>query len=38
MNTLKKWNALVESIDTSQKFDELSLKILDDDNMDIFEF
>ena len=38
MNTLEKWNALVESIDTSEKFDELSLKILDDDNIDIFEF
>ena len=38
MNTPEKWNASVESIDTSQKFDELSLKILDDDNIDIFEF
>ena len=38
MNTPEKWNALVESIDTSEKFDELSLKILDDDNKDIFEF
>ena len=38
MNTPEKWNALVESIDTSEKFDELSLKILDDDNIDIFEF
>ena len=38
MNTPEKWNALVESIDTSEKFDLLSLKILDDDNIDIFEF
>ena len=38
MNTPEKWNALVESIDTSEKFDELSLKILDDNNIDIFEF
>ena len=38
MNIPEKWNALVESIDTSEKFDELSLKILNDDNIYIFEF
>ena len=38
MNTLEKWNALVEFIDKSEKFDELSLKISGDDNIDIFEF
>ena len=38
MNTSEKWNALVESIDTAKKFDELALEILDDDDIDIFEF
>ena len=38
MNTPEKWNALVESIDTGVKFDEVALKILDDDDIDILEF
>ena len=38
MNTSEKWNALVESIDTGAKFDEVALKILDDDDIDFLEF
>ena len=38
MNTPEKWSSLVEYIDTAKKFDDIALKILDDDDIDIFEF
>ena len=38
MNTQEKWNELVESTDTAEKFDELALKILDEDDIDILKF
>ena len=38
LNTSAKWSSVVEYIDTAEKFDEIALKILDDDDIDIFEF
>ena len=38
MNTPAKWNKVVEYIDTPYKFDEIAMKILDDDEIDIFQF
>lgn len=38
LNTQDKWNAVVESIDSAYKFDEIALQILDDDDLDIFDF
>ena len=38
MNNSAKWFSVVESIDTAKKFDDIALKILDDDNLDIFDF
>lgn len=38
LNTHAKWNSVVESIDTLFKFDEIALRILDEDDIDIFDF
>ena len=38
LNTSTKWSSVVEYIDTAKKFDEICLLILDDDDIDIFEF
>ena len=38
LNTSAKWNSVVEYIDTAKKFDEIALRILDDDDIDIYEF
>ena len=38
LNTSKKWFAVVESIDTAKKFDDIAMKVLDDDDIDVFEF
>ena len=38
LNTSEKWFAVVESIDTAKNFDDISLKVLDDDDIDVFEF
>ena len=38
LNTSKKWFAVVESIDTAKKFDDIAMKVLDDDDIDVLEF
>ena len=38
LDTLDKWNEVVLSIDSVKKFDNLALKLIDDDNIDVFEF
>ena len=38
MNTPEKWSSLVEYIDTAKKFDDIALQILDDDDIDVFDF
>ena len=38
LNNSAKWVSVVESIDTAEKFDDIALKILDDDDIDVFEF
>ena len=38
MNTPAKWNKVVDSMDSAKKFDDIALKILDDDDINIFEF
>ena len=38
LNSPAKWNAVVKSIDTPRKFDEVALKILDCDDIDVYEF
>ena len=38
LNTPEKWKSVVEDIDTAKKFDDVALKILDDDDIDVFEF
>ena len=38
LNTSEKWFAVVESIDTAKKFDDIAIKVLDDDDIDVFEF
>ena len=38
LDTLDKWNEVVLSIDSVKKFDDLALKLIDDDNIDVFEF
>ena len=38
LNTQAKWDAVVESIDTVFKFDEMALRILDEESIDIFDF
>ena len=36
LDTLDKWNQVVLSIDSVKKFDELALKLIDDDDIDVF--
>ena len=36
--TLDKWNEVVLSIDSVKKFDDLALKLLEDDEVDVFQF
>lgn len=38
LNTPAKWNAVVQDIDTMAKFDNVALHIVDDEDIDIFEF
>ena len=38
LNTKEKWDSVVESIDCVYKFDMLAVKILDEDDIDVFEF
>ena len=38
LNTSEKWFAVVESIDTAKKFGDTALKVVDDDDIDVFEF
>ena len=36
LDTLDKWNEVVLSIDSVKKFDDLALKLLEDDEVDVF--
>ena len=38
LDTLDKWNEVVLSIDSVKKFDDLALKLLEDDEVDVFQF
>ena len=38
LDTLDKWNKVVVSIDSVKKFDDLALKLLEDDEVDVFQF
>ena len=38
LDTLDKWNKVVMSIDSVKKFDNLALKLLEDDEVDVFQF
>ena len=38
LDTLDKWNEVVLSIDSVKKFDNLALKLLEDDEVDVFQF
>ena len=38
LNNSAKWVSVVESIDSEQKFEDLALKILDDDDIEVTEF
>ena len=38
LDTLDKWNKVVMSIDSVKKFDDLALKLLEDDEVDVFQF
>ena len=38
LDTLDKWNEVVLSIDSVNKFDDLALKLLEDDEVDVFQF
>ena len=38
LDTVDKWNAVVLSIDSAKKFDDLALKLIDDDEVDVFQF
>ena len=38
LDTLEKWNEVVMSVDTVKKFDDVALKLLDDDEVDVFQF
>ena len=38
LDTIDKWNQVVVSIDSVKKFDDLALKLLEDDEVDVFQF
>ena len=38
LDSLDKWNKVVMSIDSVKKFDDLALKLLEDDEVDVFQF
>ena len=38
LDTIDKWNQVVLSIDSVKKFDDLALKLLEDDEVDVFQF
>ena len=38
LDTVDKWNKVVMSIDSVKKFDDLALKLLEDDEVDVFQF
>ena len=38
LDTLDKWNKVVMSIDSVKEFDDLALKLLEDDDVDVFQF
>ena len=38
LDSLDKWNKVVVSIDSVKKFDDLALKLLEDDEVDVFQF
>ena len=38
LDTIDKWNQVVLSIDSVKKFDDLALKRLEDDEVDVFQF
>ena len=38
LDTLDKWNEVVLSIDSVKKFDDFALKLLEDDEVDVFQF
>ena len=38
LDTIDKWNQVVLSIDCVKKFDDLALKLLEDDEVDVFQF
>ena len=38
LDSLDKWNKVVVSIDSVKKFDDLALKLVEDDEVDVFQF
>ena len=38
LDTIDKWNQVVVSIDSVKKLDDLALKLLEDDEVDVFQF